>query len=100
MSTNVERELGEIASSLRTIERDLQEAKTLTAATSTKLDTALNQISTLQHEMAEVKPVTDQMTRWRLVGSGVVLTVGFLGAMFGITVTTIGNWIQSFWNHQ
>lgn len=47
----------------------------------------------------DIKPVTDDVKRWRLMGMGFLGLIGIAGAAFGITVATFGDAVVSALRH-
>lgn len=89
MTTNVERELGVIVTKLDQLEKDNQEAREHRKWVAETLEQQLKHIERLQNDMEVVKPITDKLSKWQLVGTGVILTVGAIGTAVGISFATI-----------
>lgn len=50
-------------------------------------------LASLRADMDEVKPITEQVSRWRYVGVGVVITVGAIGSVVGAGLSYFKTWI-------
>lgn len=98
--SNVERELGAILATLGQIQRDLAEQKASNQALSKKLDQAFRAIESLQRDTAEIKPVAQEIARWKLLGLGAVMGIGALGTAVGISLATFRETvIRLLWGH-
>lgn len=96
--TNVERELGAISATLAEIQKDMEEAKAAALVVAKGLETSLRAQEQLQRDMAVVKPAVDELSRWKLIGLGAVMTVGAIGTMLGLTLATFKTWfVATFW---
>jgi len=97
MSSNVERELGAIIAKLEFLEESSAAANEASKKSrhemTTKLDTALRAQESLQRDVAVMKPVFEEISRWRLIGLGAVLSVGAIGTMVGLSLATAREFI-------
>ena len=93
MQSNVERELGSIISTLEAIQDEAREAKKAREAMSAKLDAALRAQEALQRDVSVMKPVVEELSRWRLIGLGAVLGVGAIGTILGLSLATAREFI-------
>jgi len=93
MSSNVERELGAIFAKLESMEEEAKEAKKSRAEMASKLDASLRTQEALQRDVAVMKPVVEEISRWRLIGLGAVLSVGAIGTMVGLSLATAREFI-------
>lgn len=94
MAENLEREIGIIIAKLERMEEDNKEAKQYRKVMSEKQDLQLTSIQQLQEDMKVVKPITDQITKWKAVGTGVVITVGFLGTTVGLMISSVRDYFK------
>jgi len=92
-ASNVERELGAIIAKLESMEAEAVEAKKSRAEMSAKLDTALRAQEALQRDVGVMKPVVEELSRWRLIGLGAVLGVGAIGTILGLSLATAREFI-------
>ena len=99
-ASNVERELGEIIATLAAIQAESIEAKKARSEMSAKLDAALRAQEALQRDMAVMKPVVEELSRWRLIGLGAVMGVGAIGTVVGLSLATAREFILKLigWN--
>lgn len=74
----------------RSLERDYKERKANEAHANEHRDEVNRQLSALTSYAAEtrrrvekIEPVADKLTKWQYVGTGVLMTVGAIGAFFG-----------------
>lgn len=100
MTESVDRELGAISATLVAIQKELAEAKAAQvsmaekqAAMSEKFDRTLGQVAELQREMKAIKPVVDELSRWKLLGLGAVMGIGAIGTATGLTIGLARDWV-------
>lgn len=93
MASNIERDLGAIFSKLEAMEAHALAVDDSRAALAAKLDAALRAQEALQRDVAVMKPVVEEISRWRLIGLGAVLSVGAIGTMVGLSLATAREFI-------
>lgn len=100
MASNIERDLGAIFSKLEAMESHALAVDASRAALAAKLDAALRTQEALQRDVAVMKPVVEEISRWRLIGLGAVLSVGAIGTMVGLSLATAREFILKLvgWN--
>lgn len=99
----VHRQLGELVAGLRGIQDDMREMKATLqrsedksaesrAAMHRRLDEAVDRIgrvessvASVNEDVAEMKPVTDDVRRWRLMGIGALSMIGIAGVALGVS---------------
>lgn len=114
IDASVHRQLGEIAATLHalqsSIERVVEEARrsqdksdTSRAAVHRRLDDVAGQVAGLDAAMTKVKsditdmkPVTDDVKRWRLMGIGALAVVGIGGISLGAAIAGALEHIATF----
>ena len=93
MSESVDRELGAISATLIAIQKEMAEAKQAQVENSRKFDLTLAQVAELQREMKAIKPVVDELSRWKLLGLGAVMGIGAIGTATGLTLGLARDWL-------
>ncbi len=96
-SVNVERELGAIISTLERIETDVIENRRLNQILADQNNILTNKMTLVEATINEIQPVTEQFTRWKAVGTGVLLTLGVIFTILGITMATISEVASKIW---
>ena len=96
-SLNVERELGAIINTLERIEADVIENRRLNQVLANQNNLLTNKILTVESVIKEIQPVTEQFTRWKAVGTGVLLTLGVIFTILGITLATVREIAGKVW---
>lgn len=99
----VHRQLGELVSSVRGIQDDMREMKAALQRSDDKsaesrsvmhkrLDEAVGRIASVESsvasvnkDVADMKPVTDDVRRWRLMGIGALSMIGIGGVALGVS---------------
>ena len=82
------------------IEKKLNEAEVKRSAIYSQISKQQADIEDLKKDMAAVKPVAEEVRRWKLLGMGALGIVGVGGAAFGATFQEIFQAIARFfrWN--
>ena len=91
----IQRELGTITEMLRRMQQDNLNAIADRTNIQSSLNKLNNAVASLQEDMDVVKPVTDRVIQMQSIGLGVVLTIGFVATIVGITAATAWDWIVS-----
>jgi hypothetical protein len=85
---------------LDAIERKMDEAEVKRSAIYSQISKQQADIESLKKDMETVKPVAEEVRRWKLLGMGALGIVGIGGVAFGATFQEIFNAIGKFfrWN--
>lgn len=94
---NVERELGAIISTLERIEADVIENRRLNQILADQNNATTSKLIAVELIISEMQPVTEQFTRWKAVGTGVLLTLGVVFTILGVTMATISEVTGRVW---
>jgi hypothetical protein len=103
IDVNVHRQLGELVAGLRGLKEDIQEIRDAQlraddkstqsrAVVHRRMDEMVSQVGTLerhitsvQADVADMKPVTNEVKRWKLIGLGALGMIGIGGIALGVS---------------
>lgn len=97
LASNIERELGVIAESLRHIQDEIIENRRLNQSLSDEQVRIANKITTIEASLNKIEPVTEQFIRWKAIGTGALLTLGLVFTGLGITLATVNEFAGKLW---
>lgn len=94
--TAVQKTLSDLTSAL---EADRKEAAAGREVINASLQAVTADVSDLRADMDEVKPMSEQLKRWQLVGLGAVLTVGAIASALGGLAVYFKEYLhRTFWS--
>jgi hypothetical protein len=91
----IQRELGVILTKLEQIEKHNEETRQDILTLKEQLNTFASKSLEHEREILDIKPVTEQFKSWKLIGTGVILTVGMLGTILGGILAYTSNGLVS-----
>lgn len=83
VSADVKRMAEDRRSHQDSVDEVLDEVRGLMSDLARQLTEIRPTISALQNDMERVRPIADQIVKWRFVGVGVIVTLTILGSVFG-----------------
>lgn len=96
-SSNIERELGVIAESLKHIQESIIENRRLNNEIAAEQSILINKVATIENTISKIEPVTEQFVRWKAIGTGALLTLGLVFTTLGITLATVNEIASKVW---